>query len=177
MGKKSAPSSSEEDDSDSELELEMRALAESQASRNAVAEEPKRKGPKGINDEPALIQAREDIARNFPWVETLHVTSVAPSIVPDVHDDIQRELALYLSSLQVVFLLIFLPYPRSNLNIVICSMCSYNQGLSAVVEARDRLNELGVPYKRPTDYYAEMLKSDDHMRRVKCVVLLLDSPI
>ena len=30
-----------------------------------------------------------------------------------------------------------------------------------------RLEECGVPWHRPADYYAEMVKSDDHMLKVK----------
>ena len=30
-----------------------------------------------------------------------------------------------------------------------------------------RFEEAGIAWQRPTDYYAEMVKSDDHMTRVK----------
>ena len=30
-----------------------------------------------------------------------------------------------------------------------------------------RFEEAGISWQRPTDYYAEMVKSDDHMTRVK----------
>ena len=33
--------------------------------------------------------------------------------------------------------------------------------------ARSEFERLGVPHARPTDYLAEMLKSDEHMKRVK----------
>jgi rRNA-processing protein EBP2 len=33
------------------------------------------------------------------------------------------------------------------------------------------LEELGVPTRRPEDYYAEMVKTDDHMRRVRQCLL------
>lgn len=45
--------------------------------------------------------------------------------------------------------------------------CSYGQALAAVTAARGEFDRQGVPHKRPNDYFAEMLKSDDHMRRVK----------
>ena len=44
---------------------------------------------------------------------------------------------------------------------------NYGQALSAVTAARGELDRLGVPHRRPDDYFAEMLKSDDHMARVK----------
>ncbi|OQS02771.1 rRNA-processing protein EBP2 [Thraustotheca clavata] len=43
----------------------------------------------------------------------------------------------------------------------------YNQTLSSVKDAKQRLLKEKVPYKRPGDYFAEMLKSDAHMARVK----------
>ena len=30
-----------------------------------------------------------------------------------------------------------------------------------------KFKEAGVPWRRPPDYYAEMVKSDQHMQRVK----------
>ncbi len=45
-------------------------------------------------------------------------------------------------------------------------LCSYQQALSSVVVGQKKLEELGVPIKRPDDYFAEMLKTDDHMRKV-----------
>ncbi|KJR83764.1 rRNA-processing protein EBP2 [Sporothrix schenckii 1099-18] len=43
----------------------------------------------------------------------------------------------------------------------------YAQSLAAAVEARRRLRKEGVPFSRPTDYFAEMLKDDGHMAQVK----------
>ncbi|KAG6613969.1 RRNA-processing protein EBP2 [Phytophthora cinnamomi] len=54
-----------------------------------------------------------------------------------VHDDLKREVAFY------------------------------NNTLAAVRLAKDRLKAQGVAYKRPDDYFAEMLKSDAHMAKVK----------
>ena len=59
-----------------------------------------------------------------------------PLGLEDVHDDLQRETAFY----QVA--------------------------LAAVKEGRLRLAKHKVPYKRPDDFFCDMLKSDDHMARV-----------
>jgi rRNA-processing protein EBP2 len=45
--------------------------------------------------------------------------------------------------------------------------CSYDATLSAALQAYTLLKEHGVPVARPSDYYTEMLKTDDHMRRVR----------
>ena len=39
--------------------------------------------------------------------------------------------------------------------------------MSAVKVAQQRFERLGVPHARPDDYFAEMLKSDKHMTKVK----------
>ena len=81
----------------------------------------------------------EDIAwtEQQPWAETLAITSEAPTEVADVDDDLERELAFY------------------------------NQALASAKSAISKFEEAGVPWQRPADYYAEMVKSDDHMSRVK----------
>jgi len=65
------------------------------------------------------------------------LTSAQEIVVDDPEDDIERELAFY------------------------------NQALAAAKEGISRLLDAKVPWQRPLDYYAEMVKSDDHMRRVK----------
>ena len=43
----------------------------------------------------------------------------------------------------------------------------YNSTLGMVRDARDRLVASGEPYKRPEDFFCEMIKSDTHMAKVK----------
>ena len=43
----------------------------------------------------------------------------------------------------------------------------HRRALEAVASARVQLGALGVPTRRPDDYYAEMVKNDAHMRKVK----------
>lgn len=45
---------------------------------------------------------------------------------------------------------------------------SYQQALSAVQLGQRKLEELNIPITRPDDYFAEMVKTDDHMRKVCC---------
>jgi rRNA-processing protein EBP2 len=51
-------------------------------------------------------------------------------------------------------------------------MAFYQHTLQAVELGRDRLKKLGVPIRRPDDYFAENMKSDAHMARVKDKLLL-----
>jgi rRNA-processing protein EBP2 len=62
--------------------------------------------------------------------------------VADVNDDLERESAFH------------------------------RRAMSAFTTARAQLSALGVPVRRPDDYYAEMVKNDAHMRKVKDKLLL-----
>lgn len=59
--------------------------------------------------------------------------------------------------------------PGSTLHAAPCSapFPSYNQALAAVKAARTEWDRLGHVHFRPDDYFAEMLKSDSHMTKVK----------
>ena len=42
----------------------------------------------------------------------------------------------------------------------------YRQAQATVLEVIPRLKSMGVPTKRPEDYFAQMAKTDDHMNKV-----------
>ncbi|KAI5846419.1 eukaryotic rRNA processing protein EBP2-domain-containing protein [Morchella snyderi] len=93
-----------------------------------------------INNHSALIQVLERIAlplSSLPFAEHQSVTTDAPVEIKHVDDDLKRELAFY------------------------------KQALDAVNIARKKLTKEGVPFSRPTDYFAEMLKDDEHMGLIK----------
>ncbi len=46
---------------------------------------------------------------------------------------------------------------------------SYRLAQAAVQEGLPRLKKAGIPTKRPDDYYAEMAKTDEHMKKV-CIL-------
>jgi rRNA-processing protein EBP2 len=43
---------------------------------------------------------------------------------------------------------------------------SYRQAQATVLDAIPRLKKEKIPTKRPDDYYAQMAKSDEHMKKV-----------
>ena len=48
----------------------------------------------------------------------------------------------------------------------LCSACySYRQAQAAVLAAMPRLHKLNLPTKRPDDYFAQMAKTDAHMKK------------
>ncbi|KAF4120145.1 rRNA-processing protein EBP2 [Geosmithia morbida] len=96
-----------------------------------------------INNTSALLAALTRIGiptdSSVPFATHQTVMSAEPTAasIPDVSDDLQRELAFY------------------------------TQSLEAVRKGRTKLLSEGVPFSRPKDYFAEMVKEDAHMDRVK----------
>ena len=92
-----------------------------------------------INNTSALQKAFKSIAlpSSLPFSAHQTVTTAEPVAISDVNDDLTRELAFY------------------------------KQCLDAANEGRTLLKKEGVPFSRPTDYFAEMVKSDEHMGKIK----------
>lgn len=112
---------------------------------------------KAINDEKRILQRLNEIRQNFynrlssaklikntkgriPFTEHMTVTNEKPLFVPEglaINDDIKREIAFYNMT-------------RENVK----------KGMEILIQAK-------VPISRPDDFFAEMLKSDEHMAKVK----------
>lgn len=97
-----------------------------------------------INNQPALLASLRRIALprdagSVPFAAHQVIASAGPTAakIEDVSDDLNRELQLYA------------------------------QALEAAQRARALLRAEGVPFSRPRDYFAEMLKDDGHMEKVK----------
>ncbi|KFZ02755.1 hypothetical protein V502_11547 [Pseudogymnoascus sp. VKM F-4520 (FW-2644)] len=93
-----------------------------------------------INNTTALTTALRRIAlplKTLQFTDHQSLTTAEPVEIADVSDDLQRELAFY------------------------------QQSLTAVQEARQLLKAEGSPFTRPTDFFAEMVKADEHMAKIK----------
>ena len=99
-----------------------------------------------INNEAALTRIYSDIrldspssSSKLPWIETMRVTypTSISSEVTDVENDLERELAFY------------------------------KQALHAAIEGKKLVEASGTPFTRPADYFAEMVKTDEHMERIR----------
>lgn len=93
-----------------------------------------------INNTAALLRALKSIAlplSAMPFSE--HQALTAPELIPipDINDDLTRELAFY------------------------------KQCLDAATRGRALLVKEGVPFSRPADYFAEMVKTDEHMGKIR----------
>ncbi|EEA26135.1 rRNA-processing protein EBP2 [Talaromyces marneffei ATCC 18224] len=85
----------------------------------------------------ASIKRISFITSQTPFSEHNSLVSTEDVDVPDPNDDLTRELAFY-------------------------KVCQ-----AAAIEARRTLKKEGVSFTRPTDYFAEMVKTDEHMTKIK----------
>uniref|UniRef100_A0A060T103 ARAD1C20108p n=1 Tax=Blastobotrys adeninivorans TaxID=409370 RepID=A0A060T103_BLAAD len=92
-----------------------------------------------VNNKSALKAALKSIELNKAKLPFHeHNTVIGDAIVlKDIYDDTERELAFY------------------------------KQGLEAAKVARSKLKKEDIPFSRPVDYFAEMVKSDEHMDKLK----------
>lgn len=105
------------------------------------------------------MQCYDEIKRDLPWIETLDVCAPEDVALENPDDDLKREVALYVPMRGGERRMPHLPSPTCG--------CSYNIALGSVKVARAKLDTLGEAHKRPDDYFAEMLKTDTHMQRVR----------
>lgn len=93
-----------------------------------------------VNNTTALLAAVKRIAlptSSLAFSEHQSITTDEPVSIDDIDDDLNRELAFY------------------------------KQCLTSAQQGRSLLKKEGLPFSRPADYFAEMVKSDEHMGRVK----------
>lgn len=93
-----------------------------------------------INNTSALQRAHRSITfpySTLPFSAHQSITTAEPVVIAEVNDDLTRELAFY------------------------------KQCLDAANEGRALLHKEGVSFSRPNDYFAEMVKSDEHMGKIK----------
>lgn len=135
---KEANESNEEEDKDDEEEDEDVALSEAELDDDADVI-PYQKVT--INNQAALRRSLQQIElptdAKKSFVEHLSITTDSPIELRDVYDDTERELAFY------------------------------KQALNAAIEGRKLAKKAGIAFSRPVDYFAEMVKSDEHMLKVK----------
>ncbi|KAM3719137.1 putative rRNA-processing protein [Dirofilaria immitis] len=91
-----------------------------------------------INKKIELKDKGEKLKKNLTWLETLDVTVNNDHVDEKIlNHDFERE---------IIF---------------------YKQAEKAVRITFPRLHEMGVRISRPTDYFAEMVKSDQHMQKIR----------
>jgi len=142
IAKKSDADEDNDSDSDEETEEEKKNIKKMEKYTTL-------ENNNNINSKALSVVAAELTAvhSKMPWAETFVI--VPPTPLPfgqngdpesnplDIHDDLKREVAFY------------------------------NTALEAVNQARSKCQEFDIPFTRPDDFFAEMVKTDDHMANVK----------
>jgi len=92
-----------------------------------------------IYNAPALLEKLEEIRLDpgIAWAEYPAITSGFTHEGVDAEDDFEREVSFYKST------------------------------VAGCTEAQVYMERVGLKYKRPVDYFAEMLKTDTHMAKVR----------
>ncbi|KAJ0180117.1 hypothetical protein K1T71_004708 [Dendrolimus kikuchii] len=153
-----------EADSDEELQ-EAFAKGLLQPGLNEEIERVERKYINNIAD---LKAKHKEFKLKLPWIETLDlVTTIAP-MAPDVAMQLQetaqrrKNIKENNKGNQV-----YDPTQDPVLNEFKRENLIHRQAQAAVIEGIKKLKELGIPTRRPDDYFAEMAKSDEHMQKVR----------
>ena len=134
----------EEENDDDEKEIPLDSLPSSASlSEQALAS---RHNRIRINNTEAMQRVYEDMrldgpstSGKMPWIETMSLVyeHATADEVPDAQNDLDRELSFY------------------------------RQSLAAAIRGRELVLAANVSFSRPNDYFAEMVKTDEHMERVR----------
>lgn len=89
------------------------------------------------NDKAALERVLASIQLKTNFFDTLTLVNPTPLHVPDASNDLERELEFY------------------------------KQSLWAATHAEALFNKANLPFHRPADYFAEMVKTDAHMSKIR----------
>ncbi|GAA5991801.1 hypothetical protein JCM5350_005430, partial [Sporobolomyces pararoseus] len=89
------------------------------------------------NDKAALERVLASIQLKTNFFDTLTLVNPTPLNVPDASNDLERELEFY------------------------------KQSLWAATHAESLFNKANLPFHRPADYFAEMVKTDAHMSKIR----------
>uniref|UniRef100_A0A1J3I2G9 Putative rRNA-processing protein EBP2-like protein n=1 Tax=Noccaea caerulescens TaxID=107243 RepID=A0A1J3I2G9_NOCCA len=121
---------------------EAESLSDSD-SENEITEKLPEPTKTAIYNRDGLLDKLQDIAwpEGVEWTHKLTVVTDQGEAKVDVNDDLARESAFF------------------------------TQALEGTKQACLKLQEMGLPFLRPSDYYAEMVKSDTHMEKVKSKLL------
>ncbi|KAF8787198.1 putative rRNA-processing protein EBP2 like protein [Argiope bruennichi] len=100
-----------------------------------------------VNNVVGLQEKLKDIQLNMNWIEKLDITVKSST----ESEDSDKKAAIDTEAEH--------DFKRE--------MLFYNQALEGVTKAFKKLKKMGIPTKRPDDYFAEMAKSDAHMLKVR----------
>ncbi|KAL0273945.1 UNVERIFIED_CONTAM: hypothetical protein PYX00_006502 [Menopon gallinae] len=117
------------------------------------------------NNVAGLKQKLKDISSKLKWIERMDLEVQPAPVAPELHFEVnekEKENVVNLKSRMR------LPIKQQvALDDFKREVLFHRQAQSAVLQGIPRLKALGVPTQRPDDYFAEMMKSDKHMQKVR----------
>jgi len=126
---------------------------------------PKEERPK-TNNIDGLRQKLAELRQDQPWIERLDMVNkpapLAPELAYQEDQHAKRREKLLKNNKNTGSLAddpVHNDYKRE--------MLFYRQAQASVIESLARLKNMGIPSKRPEDYFAQMMKSDDHMQKIR----------
>ena len=119
-----------------------------------------------INDVAGLKQKLQEFVKSgtLPWLERLDLVTAKAKMAPelaykeDQHRK-EREKATAKDKTSLANDPVHNDFQRE--------MIFYRQAQAATMEGIARLKAMGLPTKRPEDYFAQMAKSDEHMQKIR----------
>lgn len=158
-------------DSDSEVHSSDEELQEAFAGGllkpglNAVFESEKKEN---INNVKLMKEKQKQLALKLPWIERLDLTNEPAPLAPELALQMQEQEIRRAKQLKGNKKLEqFNPSDDPVLNDFRRETMFHRQAQAAVIDGIARLKKLGLPTIRPDDYFAEMVKTDEHMQKVR----------
>ncbi|XP_057653304.1 probable rRNA-processing protein EBP2 homolog [Diorhabda carinulata] len=158
-------SSSDSELSDSDLELQQ-AFAEGRLKPgfNKVEQAPKQ----FVNNISGLKQKLEEIKLDLAWIERLDCINAEAPLAPELVAEMLTQEEKRSNELRNNKKLPqFSPKEDPVLNDFKREMMFHRQAQACTLEAIPKLKQMGLPTKRPDDYFAEMAKTDEHMQKIR----------
>lgn len=120
------------------------------------------------NNVSRMNEKLEEFTLQLPWIERMDMTNDLAPLAPEIQQKIevqeQKRENLFKGNKRIPYVA---PEVDPVLNDFKREILFYRQAQTAVIEGIKKLKELGIPTKRPDDYFAEMAKTDDHMQKVR----------
>lgn len=107
-----------------------------------------------VNNEGAMLAKLEEIRLRLPWLERLDMVNRPAPMAPELKRD-QKQIMADAADDSIAED----DFKRE--------MLFYRQAQAAVLEGLPRLQAEGIPTRRPDDYLAQMVKSDEQMDKVR----------
>lgn len=113
-----------------------------------------------------------EIKLKLPWIETLDLVNkqapLAPELAAKLLENEQRRANQLQNNAKLPKID---PSQDPVINDFKREMMFHRQAQAAIMEGISRLKNMGVATKRPDDFFAEMAKTDDHMQKVRDVLM------